>query len=331
MTELENEANASTSSGDNTTSALFSGREVRSEESGAESEKIEKSESVEDAKKSDDIQSEAESKPEGEQIAGEEPEKIVLTKAEKDAEEMKIREIEQRKAKRRAEQEVDARVKQEVENLKQQIPQQQQQQQGYVPPAPSPDHIWDESIRQWVDPNMSLQDYAQLATQTQPQAGYYNQQPPVNQQINQQPAQPQQTPAKSQPQFTEEAMNQADECVVRIKDFKEVLTIAPISPEMANAAALDSNGLNNLYEMAKEPTSAAELYKILQLPVKEQEQRMWMMNQKFADERADKLKSKATPQASPLNNTGEVSKDESNMGVSELKRKRHAKYWDEGG
>jgi hypothetical protein len=318
---LENEANASTSEG-NESSNLFSGGDLKTErnEAQAEDENSEKSEKNAENTESVDTQAEAETKPEGEQEAGQEPEKIVTTQAEKDAEAMRIREIERRKARREAEQEVATKYEQELEKIRQQqIP---QQQQAYVPPAPSPNHIWVPELGQWIDPNMSLQDYAQLANQAQPQAGY-NQQP-----INQQPNVATQPPeGKPLPQFSKAALNQADENVVRIKDFKEVMMGAPISAEMANAACLDPNGLNNLYQMAKD--APHELYKILQLPAEEQKERMWLMNQKFANEKAEKFKSKATPQAAPLNNSGEVSKDESSMDVAELKRKKHAQYWNE--
>lgn len=314
---LENEANASDGE---SISRTF----VENEVSKTETPPGESNENSESVNESADTQAEAETKPEGEQETGSESEKIVTTKEEKDAEAMRIREIERRKAKRVAEQEVGAKYEAELEKIKQQQVPQQPIQQQYVPPAPSPDHIWEPSLNQWIDPNMTVNDLIQLASQTQPQAGY-GQQP-----VNQQSAAPvQQAAQKTLPDFSEDTQNQADECVVRIKDFQEVMTGAPISREMANAAALDPQGMKNLYQMAKD--APHELYKILQLPADKQKERMWLMNQKFTAERVEKLKTKATPQATPLNNTGEVSKAESSMGVSELKRKRFAKYWDEGG
>lgn len=257
-------------------------------------------------------------------------EKIVMTKEEQDAKEMRIREIEHRKAKRATERELEAKHQQELDAIKQQQVQQPAYSQPGIPPQPSPNHLWDQSINQWVDPNMTLMDYANLTSQANPQQNIgYTQPVGQSQMVNQQPGVNTQSQPEKAPSFSLEAENQADECIVAMKDFKEVMHGAPVSREMIEAACLDPSGMRNLYQMVKD--SPHELYKILKLPAKEQEHKMWLMNRRFADEKANKLKSKATPQASPLNNTGDVNKSESELSLEELKKKRFAERWKEGG
>lgn len=251
----------------------------------------------------------------------EESEKIVLTKEERDAEAARIREIAERRGRREAQRELEAKYQQEFQKLQQQ-PYSQQYSQQYLqqnmPPQPSANHIWDQSINQWIDPvNMTVNDYLNLAQQSMSN--------PQGYQAQMQPTQQMQQVAPKTPTFTKSAEDQGDECMVSISDFETVMKGAPITPDMANSACIDSNGMKNLYRMMKD--APHELYKISKLSPQEQQHRMWLMNRKFADEKAKKLQSKATPQAAPLKNNGEINKPESELSLSELKQKRLAEKW----
>lgn len=333
MTEnLENEAQASSSEsmssdsdwqpptdlvvdGGNTDVQDKSQDETQASEN-SESEKSE----TENIDNSDDS---AESSQTGEGQTQEEPEKIVLTKAELDAEQKKIREIAERKAKRDAEREFKARQEQSMQMQAQNPPQQQAYGQPGVQPSPS--HIWVPELGQWVDSNQSIADFMNQAAQPQITQQPHHIAPNIYQQ-NQMPQQQAAQPAQQQPEFSENVYSQRDDCSVRISDFNDVMRQAPLTPQMVEAACTDKDGMKNLYQMTKD--APHELFQIAKLPAHEQQHRMWLMNEKFKSQKAEKLKTKATKQAAPLNNTGEVSKPENGLSLEELKKKRFNQYWD---
>ena len=102
---------------------------------------------------------------------------------------------------------------------------------------------------------------------------------------------------------------------------------APISATMVNAASRDPNGMKNLYEMMKE--SPHELYQISQLEPIDQQNRMWLMKQKFAQKRAKKVQNKATPQPAPLEANGKINKPWADMSYLEKKKAREREIWGE--
>lgn len=341
MTEnLENEAQASSSdsmsddSNFRPTRNIFVGEEGSQPESQGETQTSESENSKNSESETLDLdkQDNAESKADvsiqtgAQQQASDNSEKkkddkIVMTKAEMDAEAKKIREIEHRKAKREIERELAAKYNEQMRQS------QNTQQQTYgVPPQPTPNHIWVADLGQWIDPNMSVADFINSQQQVGNQAGMQTQQPANSAQFQQQIPQNQEA---AQHQFAESVWRQRDECDVKMPDFKDTMLKAPLTENMVEAACVDPSGMTNLYQMAKD--APHELYAISKLPVHEQQHRMWLMNEKFKKQKAEKLKTKATEQAAPLTNTGEVSKPENGLSLEELKRKRHNQYWDAGG
>jgi hypothetical protein len=264
----------------------------------------------------------AENQPEG---AGDKPaedkqqeQQKLYTKDEFDASAAKIKAIYEKKGRKAAERELAERFADQPQPPTVQV----QSQAPNVPPPPDNNSFWDPTLNQWLPNDITVTQYVSLANQVLPA----QQEQPAQQPVNQPQVQQNPNPQPAKPQFSEQAENQGIECEVELKDFTSVMKGAPITPTMANAACLDPNGMKNLYEMMKE--APHELYQISQIndPI-EQQNRMWLMNQKFAQKRSKKVQTRATEQPAPLEANGKINKPWSEMSYLEKKKARENEIW----
>lgn len=241
-------------------------------------------------------------------------EKIVFnTKDEFDAETTKIRKIAERKVKRELERAYN-------EKFAQNQAQTQQVQQAQVTTPPDSNSVWDEALQTWIPGDMTISGYGEFAAQRAQQMNPQQQvQQPAAQQV-------QQARQGMQPFYSDDAEDQAIECNERISDFSDVLSKSPITPEMANAAATDSEGIKNLYELQK--TQPHVIYEVSRLSPIQQQKRVWELNREIANSKKAKVQSSATPQPAPLKESGiSMKKPLSEMSYKEKKALREREIW----
>lgn len=222
-------------------------------------------------------------------------EKIELTKTELDAREAGIRKVAEKRAYRKFQEEMQRNASQ----------------YGTPSAVDANNGYWDPSLNRYIPRNMTIEEYGKLLDGQQTP----NQQIAPNQQSSNQKLQPV-TPPMREEGLTESAELQVTTLMAKNPAVKDALLSVPITDTMVNAAAIDPNGINNLWEAIKERPH--EIYRICQLSPMEQQAKMWELNQSVAANKAPKVQTKATPQVPPLAD-GENVKKWSEMSYLERK------------
>lgn len=237
--------------------------------------------------------------PEDKESKTSEEDVISLTRDELNARELGIKRIAERKARKQFE----AELAQQYAN----------QPQGAVNETAT--HVWDANLNNWIPKNITIADYQALVNQsTQPAGGV---QTPMQQQYQQPSQQRSQITPDSKADLSDQALLQIGALTAKDPNVSQALQGLPISIEMVNAVAVDPDGINNLYSAIK--SHPYEIFKISQLSPIEQQAKMWELNQQCRTQKASKVKTNATPQPEPLNESGIVNKKVADMTYAERK------------
>lgn len=226
---------------------------------------------------------------------------ISLTRDELNARELGIKRIAERKARKQFE-----------ADLAQQYATQPQK-----AATETADSVWDANLNTYIPKNITIADYQNLINQaSQPQNGGYAR--TIQDPQYQQPTQPvSQITPDSKVDLSDKALFQVAALTAKDPNVSQALQGLPISIEMANAVAIDPDGITNLYEAIK--SQPHEIFKICQLSPIEQQAKMWELNQKCRLNKASKIKTNATPQPAPLSESGFVNKKVADMTYAERK------------
>lgn len=143
-----------------------------------------------------------------------------------------------------------------------------------------------------IPASTSTDDYRQMLmtaaqSEAQPVQQTQSYQAPVNQ-----------APNKPANQLSQGTLSQLDDCIIHNEDAERIMSQAPITPVMAESAAADSKGIDNLYRLQKE--NPQKVFEISRLSPMKQAEAMWQLNRDMEVRRQKKIKSNATPQPAPL-------------------------------
>ena len=237
--------------------------------------------------------------PEDKESETSEDDVVSLTRDELNARELGIKRIAERKARKQFEAE-----------LAQQYATQPQKAE-----TETANEFWDANLNSWIPKNITIADYQALVNQsTQPQGGV---QAPIQQQYQQPLQQVSHITPDSKADLSDQALLQIGVLTAKDPNVSQALQGLPITIDMVNAVAVDPAGINNLYEAIK--SRPHEIFKISQLSPVEQQAKMWELNQQCRTNKAPKIKTNATPQPEPLNESGNVNKKVADMTYAERK------------
>lgn len=203
-------------------------------------------------------------------------ETVTLTKAELEQQQTATRRIAEKKAYRKAALEYEAK----------------NANQTNVQPVQEPEApIWNAELNCYIKPDSVKRFYAENGLDL-------NGNPLPPSQVQRQVKQA--DPVKQAiPKASDAVANQLIECNEVISDFQQVMKVAPIHIDMAEAAALDPNGIKNLYDTLK--SNPGEILQIAQLSTPlERQQRIWELNKRLSANRSSNIVSKANAQPKAL-------------------------------
>ena len=218
----------------------------------------------------------------------------------------KIREIAERKARREAE----TKLRTEMESKQATQPNVVQQNIPYnqIPP----DYIQDPLLG-CIHKDTSVDQYRDMLIKT-----YGNTE---GQAVNNQQSAQQMAPINNgMPKYSQNAIDQIDECDVEYKDDADAISVARfMTADMVNAACLASDGLKKLIEYGK--SNPTELVKIARLSPHEQSYKIWELQQKLNEKNKKKVVTQVDAQPKSLSQgEGSVQKTLAEMSIQEKMR-----------